>query len=219
MPSGRVADYFPELLRTKIRIIGNPIPIPPVQARVGESFDRKRVIAVGRYELQKGFDLLLDAFALVADNYPDWDLVIIGDGPQRPKFQRRVQVLDLQQRIILKGTVSNVLEEMVNCHLMAFPSRYEGFPNALAEGLATGLPAVGYKGVSGVEELIIDGQTGLLADQREGSRGLARALARLLADDKMRIQLGSAARRHVRQWAPDQIFALWEESLLEAARS
>jgi glycosyltransferase involved in cell wall biosynthesis len=219
VPSQRVADYFPASLQSKIRVIGNPIPIPSMRARVGQSDGRKRVIAVGRYEPQKGFDLLLDAFALVAGEHPDWDLVVIGDGSERPRLERRVQVLDLEERITLKGVVTDILQELANCHVMAFPSRYEGFPNALAEGLATGLPAVGYKAVSGVEELILDGQTGLLVDQQEGARGLAHAIARLLVDEKMRRQFGDAAHEHVRRWAPDRIFSLWKEALVEAAGS
>jgi len=217
VPSQRVANYFPASLQSKIRVIGNPIPVPSVRARVGENPGRKRVIAVGRHEPQKGFDLLLDAFALIAGDHPEWDLVIIGDGPERSGLERRVQALGLQQRMSLKGVVSDVLQELANSHLMAFPSRYEGFPNALAEGLATGLPAVGYKDVSGVEELIVDGQTGLLVDQHEGAQGLARAMSRLLADEKLRTRLGDAAHRHVRRWAPDRIFSLWEELLAEAA--
>jgi glycosyltransferase involved in cell wall biosynthesis len=99
---------------------------------------------------------------------------------------------------------------------MAFPSRNEGFPNALAEGLAVGLPAVGYKTVSGVEDLIIDGETGLLVDKKEEIVGLARALSTLMADAQLRVRLGKAARRHVGQWAPDRMFALWDEVLREA---
>src|SRR5581483_9600868 len=80
VPSQRVASYFPASLQSKMRVIGNPIPIPSVRAQVGQSSGRKRVIAVGRHEPQKGFDLLLEAFALIACAFPDWDLVIVGDG-------------------------------------------------------------------------------------------------------------------------------------------
>jgi glycosyltransferase involved in cell wall biosynthesis len=219
VPSRRVADYFPASLQSKIRVIGNPISVPSLRAHVGENSGRKRVIAVGRYEPQKGFDLLLDAFALIAGDHPDWDLVIVGDGPERPGLERRVEALGIQQRISLKGVVSDIIQELANSHIMAFPSRYEGFPNALAEGLATGLPAVGYKDVSGVEELIVDGETGLLVDQRDGARGLAHAMSRLLADEQFRTRLGEAAHQHVRRWAPDRIFSLWEGLLAEAARS
>jgi glycosyltransferase involved in cell wall biosynthesis len=216
VPSRRIANYFPTTLQPKIRIIGNPIPAPAILARVGESSGRKRVIAVGRHEPQKGFDFLLDAFGLIASDHPDWDLVIIGDGPERCRLERRVQELHLKERIILRGIVSDVSQEFAESHLMAFPSRYEGFPNALAEGLAAGLPAVAYKGVSGVEELIIHEQTGLLVDQSEGATGFASAMAGLFTNGKRRAELGEAARRHVRRWAPDRVFSLWEDALKKA---
>jgi len=219
VPSQRVASYFPASLQSKMRVIGNPIPIPSVRAQVGQSSGRKRVIAVGRHEPQKGFDLLLEAFALIACAFPDWDLVIVGDGTGRSRLERRIEALGLRQRVSLKSVVSDICQELADSHLIAFPSRYEGFPNALAEALAAGLPAVGYKDVSGVEDLIIDCHTGLLADQREGPLGLARALSQMLADDKLRIRLGTAARHHVRRWAPDRIFSLWEETLEDALTS
>jgi glycosyltransferase involved in cell wall biosynthesis len=109
-----------------------------------------------------------------------------------------------------------VYQELSAAQLIAFPSRNEGFPNALAEGLAVGLPAVGYKGVSGVEDLIIEGTTGLLVDQEDEIAGLARALSTLMADAHLRVRLGNAALQHIRQWAPDRMFALWDEVLREA---
>src|SRR5262249_370408 len=147
-----------------------------------DSNGRKRVIAVGRCDPQKGFDRLIDAFALVAEDYPEWDVVMVGDGPERLKLEHRVQRKGLESRIHITGFVSDVYRELSAAQLIAFPSRNEGFPNALAEGLAVGLPAVGYKGVSGVEDLIVDGTTGLLVDQEDEIAGLARALSTLMAD-------------------------------------
>jgi glycosyltransferase involved in cell wall biosynthesis len=218
VPSRRVADYFPRSLQSKIRIIGNPIPMPAVRAQPSVPSDggRKRVIAVGRYEPQKGFDRLIDAFALIAASYSNWDLSIIGEGSERVALEQQVRRAGLETRVELVGLVPNVFEELARSHVMAFPSRYEGFPNALAEGLAVGLPAVGFRGVSGVEELILHDQTGLLVDQSSGAAGLATALSRILADSQYRARLGDEAHRHVQQWAPDRIFALWKDALTEA---
>jgi glycosyltransferase involved in cell wall biosynthesis len=219
VPSKRVGDYFSAKLQPKIRIIGNPVPVRPLQAEptVAKGCGRKRVVAVGRHEPQKGFDLLLEAFALVASDYPHWDLVIFGDGPDRSKLEARIQALALGPRVTLKGIVTDLFEELSASHLIAFPSRYEGFPNALAEGMAMGLPAIGYQRVSGVEDLILDGKTGLLIEPQEGARGLASAMATLMANDVMRGTLGRAAHEHVRRWAPDRVFALWEDLLENAA--
>ena len=180
---------------------------------------RKRVIAVGRHVPQKGLDLLLEAFATVAAAHPDWDLAILGDGPDHPALKRQVQALGLEGRAFLMGIVPNILEELSNSQVMAFPSRYEGFPNALAEAMAAGLPTVGFAAVSGVEELIIDGKTGLLVDPKDGASGFARTLTRLLADSKLRLELAGAGRQHVLNWQPDRIFSLWEDCLEEAVAS
>ena len=220
VPSSRVAEYFPASLQLKIRIIGNPIQVSPLAAGPpGEGSDRRRVIAVGRYEPQKGFDLLLDAFALIANAYPDWDLLIIGEGPERSRLEAQARRLQLGARVTLKGVVPDVFKELISSHLMASTSRYEGFPNALAEGLAVGLPAVGFSGVSGVEDLIIHEKTGLLVDQRDGAAGFARALSKLMGDRQLRAAAGEAALEHIRRWAPDHVFDLWEDALAEAVSS
>lgn len=217
-PTERVAAYFPASLRPKIRVIGNPIPLPKIKAKPSDDIGRKRIVAVGRCEPQKGFDRLIDAFGLVAIDYPDWDLVIVGDGPQRSQLEEQGRQLGLSARILFKGVMPDVFTELAGSDLMAFPSRYEGFPNALAEGLAAGLPAVGYAGVSGVEELILHGKTGLLVEQDSGQSEFARALSALMADSPLRAKLGAAAQRHVGQWAPERIFATWEALLSEATR-
>lgn len=214
----RVASYFPKSLQPKIRIIGNAVPAPRLSAKQVIATDQKhnRIVAVGRCTPQKGFDRLIDAFALIAKDYPNWDIAIIGDGPERPKLEERAAACGLAARIKITGFVSDVERELAAAQVMAFPSRNEGFPNALAEALAMGLPAVGYEGVSGVEDLIVDGKTGLLVDPSEPVTGFARAMAALMADVEFRTRLGSAARVHVLEWAPTHIFELWEKTLKEA---
>jgi glycosyltransferase involved in cell wall biosynthesis len=221
VPSRRVAEYFPAHLQSRIRVIGNPIPLATGAARASmdNSIGRKRIIAVGRYDWQKGFDLLVDAFGLISQAHSDWDLVIFGEGPERPRLAAQVRRLRLETRVKLKGVVGDIFDEFAQSHVIACSSRYEGFPNALAEGLAHGLPAVGYRGVSGVEDLIIDGKTGLLADLAEGATGLARALSKLVGDPGFRGAASGAALEHVRRWTPDRIFSLWDEALADAINS
>lgn len=220
-PTKRVAGYFPQSLQPKIRVIGNPVPIASIKAKpsMPGPDGRMRVIAVGRCSLQKGFDRLIDAFASIEGQYPHWDLAIIGDGPERLKLKARVRQLGLETKISLKGVTSALLPELAASHVMAFPSYYEGFPNALAEGLAAGLPAVAYPGVSGVEELIVDGVTGVLADETQPITGLAKALARLMKDGPLRASLGEAARQHVSRWEPNYVFSRWDDLLFEAVKA
>ncbi|MGE0449665.1 MAG: glycosyltransferase [Vicinamibacterales bacterium] len=217
VPTQRVADYFPPALRPKLRVLANPVAASTVVARpdVPGADRRMRLVSVGKLMPQKGHQDLIDAFALVAADRPEWDLVVLGEGSDREALDRRVRVHGLQGRVAMPGVVTDVARELASSHLLAFPSRYEGFPNALAEGLACGLPAVGFAGVSGVEDLIVDGRTGRLVDPREGVRGFAEALSELMMDPACRVALGEAARRHVTRWAPERIFAAWDDLLGE----
>jgi len=218
-PTKRVASYFPAALQKKIRVIGNPVLPRLCNANVLYSEGRKRVITVGRCEPQKGYGRLIDAFALIASKYPDWDLVIVGEGPDRPGLQARARQCGLGSRVYFRGLVADVFAELAAAHLMAFPSYYEGFPNALAEGLAAGLPAVGYSGVSGVEDLVVQGTTGLVVDEGSGAWGLGQALATLMDDPHLRAKFSEAARKHVSQWAPDRIFDKWDALLNDCVRN
>jgi glycosyltransferase involved in cell wall biosynthesis len=218
MQTNRAARHFPPGLQPKLKVIPNPVPSSLRRAEPDQANaeGRWRVIAVGRLERQKGFDLLIESFGRIAHQRPEWDLVIFGEGPERTELEGSVVRLDLGGRVQLPGIVTDLSAELAASHLMGFSSRYEGFPNALAEGLAVGLPAVGYLGVSGVEDLIVDGQTGLLVNIEDGADALGGALAALMSNAPLRRRLGEAARDHVTQWAPSHVFALWEDMLIEA---
>jgi GalNAc-alpha-(1->4)-GalNAc-alpha-(1->3)-diNAcBac-PP-undecaprenol alpha-1,4-N-acetyl-D-galactosaminyltransferase len=215
----RAADYFPPATRRHIRVLPNPVPRALVAARPDHPRvdGRWRIVALGRLSQEKQFDLLIEAFARLAPDRPDWDLVIFGEGPDRALLESLAERCGAGGRVFLPGIVGDVYSEFAGSHVMAFPSRYEGFPNALAEGLSTGLPAVAYAGVNGVEELIVPGETGLLVDPRRGICGLADAMARLMDDPHCRARMGAAARIHAVKWAPDRVLAQWEEMLIELA--
>lgn len=212
----RVARHFSQS-KSILRVIPNPVPIAPARAHPDRpnAEGRLRIIAVGRLEPHKGFDRLIEAFAQLAEKYPDWDISVFGEGPQRPRLEALVHAYRLDSRVQLPGLVKDVSVQLGAANLIAFPSRYEGFPNALAEGLAAGLPAIGLRGVSGVEDLIVDGKTGILVDDEPGT--LTAALSRLMGSAEMRRNLGEAARNHVEQWAPAHVLRLWETTLGDVA--
>lgn len=213
----RVAKRFP-WAKQKISIIPNPV-FPQQRNAVPDhpgADGRWRIVAVGRLVWQKGFDRLIEAFAEVAPDRPDWDLVIFGEGRDRPILEEMVVSHGLDGRVRMPGVVNEIGRELSAAHLMAFPSRYEGFPNALAEGLAAGLPAVGFKKVSGVEKLIVDGKTGLLVPW-DDEVGFAGALARLMDDAPARGRFGKAAQVHVKKWTPEIVLNQWEDLLVEVA--
>jgi GalNAc-alpha-(1->4)-GalNAc-alpha-(1->3)-diNAcBac-PP-undecaprenol alpha-1,4-N-acetyl-D-galactosaminyltransferase len=211
-----VKAFFNRPPRPRLAVIPNPVPMPLQQAKPACRNDqgRFRIIAVGRLEKQKGFDLLIDAFAQIALSYPQWDLIIFGEGPERMSLEARVKRYELSGRVYLPGITAHLVAELTASHVMAFPSRYEGFPNALAEGLAAGLPAVGLLGVSGVEELIIDNETGLLVASAGGASALAEVLKRLMDDRDLRVRLGTRAKQHLERWRQEIICEQWERGLV-----
>lgn len=215
----RIARYFPVSLQPRIRVIANPVWPAPLAAKpaAAQSDGRYRIISVGRLAAQKGHDRLIAAFARIATERPNWDLHIIGEGPLRPKLEAEVRRLGLADRVSLPGLSQTIGREFAEANLMVMPSLHEGFPNALAEALAAGLPAVGYRNVSGVEDMIVGGQTGLLADPQAPIASLAEALSILTGDANLRAAMGEAACHHVVQWSPDRILMEWESLLIEAA--
>jgi glycosyltransferase involved in cell wall biosynthesis len=211
----RVAAYFPAWLRSKIKVIANPIEPAARQARPADPGNggRFRIVSLGRLERQKGFDMLVEAFAGLSKRHPLWDLVIFGEGSERKVLAELAGRLGIGDRVFLPGLTRDPELELASSHVMAFPSRYEGFPNALGEAMAVGLPAAAFRGVSGVEELIQDGVSGILVDPGAGAAGLERALERLVAAAPLRATMGSAGLASVQQWAPARIMSEWEHVL------
>ncbi|MDA8232963.1 MAG: glycosyltransferase family 4 protein [Magnetospirillum sp.] len=215
----RVRRYFPRWMWGRIDIVPNAAPPPPEIARPDRpgAQGRFRIIGLGRLDRQKGFDCLIEAFGRIAGHHPAWDLVIFGEGSERKALEAQVAALGLNDRIRLPGVTRTPEAELAASHLMAFPSRFEGFPNALAEGIATGLPAVAFDGVSGVEDLVVPDHTGVLVDPCQDAAGFAAALDRLMADDAARARFGAAAISHAANWTPEAVHRSWERLLTEVA--
>lgn len=201
-----------------ISVISNPIPGMAAASPAGPAPNgRYRLLAIGRLTAQKGFDILIPAFGAVAQRHPDWDLVILGEGPDRNALEELVRKHRLAEQVIMPGIVHDVERELVKSHLMAFPSRFEGFPNALTEAMATGLPTVAFPEVSGVEELVLPGKTGLLASWSAPVTSLAECLDQLMSSAALRLQLGGAAREHVKGHSAEHHVDRWEALLREVA--
>jgi glycosyltransferase involved in cell wall biosynthesis len=208
----------------RITIIANPVQPIAGQAdtrRPGPD-GRFRLLGVGRLDAQKGFDLLIPAFVQICQRFPEWDLVILGEGPERPALETLARCAP-EGRVQLPGVTSEIEAALLGAHAFAFPSRYEGFPNALAEAMAAGLPALGFRDVSGVEDLIAtmpDGQvTGLLLDPAPAIKTITQALEQLLPDPDLRAQFGAAARQHVAAFTPQIHYEQWERLLSHVAQS
>lgn len=205
-------------------VIPNPVvhPLPPGGAAVDVSSHvaahERLVLAVGRLADQKGFDMLVDAFAAVAATYPDWRLVILGEGPARAKLEAQVRTLGLQASVSLPGAAGNLAAWYQRADLFVLSSRAEGFPNTLTEAMACGCACVAFDCDTGPAEIIDDGRDGVLVPLAGGAAALASALQRLLGDPALRQSLGQQAVGVRARFAPDAVLAQWEAQI-DAARA
>ncbi|HET7612914.1 MAG TPA: glycosyltransferase family 4 protein [Gemmatimonadaceae bacterium] len=182
----------------KVEVIPNPVAwplerVPPVVEpdSIGDA-SRKRLLAVGRLVYQKGFDILIDVFSELAPRYPEWELVIIGQGPDRAALETRIESHSLGARVFLAGDVGNIGDWYESADMFVLSSRFEGFPNALAEAMAYGLPVVSFDCETGPRDLIEDRVSGLLVSAGDGA-ALGDGLAQLMGDESLRTQIGARA--------------------------
>lgn len=138
-----------------------------------------------------GLLLLLDAFAAVAPSFPDWRLVVLGDGPLRTQVNEKISSLRLDGRVVLKGFVDNVADEMVSASIFTEISLHEGLPIALLNAMGLGLPVVA-TAIGEMPEVIQNHVTGLVVEPTK--EGVAEALTDLLRDPQLRRRLGKAAK-------------------------
>lgn len=186
-------------------------PASPVQ-RLDLPSDHNWFVAVGRLSYEKGFDRLIDAFAQAADQCPDWNLVIIGDGPEKTKLQQAVQNSGLQNRVLFPGWIESPWSAIPKSSIAVLPSRYEGFPNALLEAMSHGLAPIAFDCESGPSEIIIEGWNGLLIPQGDVA-GLSATMQSLADDGETRTHLATEAQNVNDRFSPERIFALWETVL------
>jgi GalNAc-alpha-(1->4)-GalNAc-alpha-(1->3)-diNAcBac-PP-undecaprenol alpha-1,4-N-acetyl-D-galactosaminyltransferase len=195
----------------RLAVIPNPLPPELMQARVHAApAGRKRLVAMGRLVTDKRFDWLIDAFAGLAADFPQWDLWIWGEGPQRASLQSRIAATGLDGRIRLPGRTDAPWREMSAAQAFAMCSAVEGFPNVLFEAMALGLPCLAVDCPSGPREISDDGRDALLVAATD-RQGLDRHLRRLLGDDALRAALGVRAAQGVRgRYALEKVLNQWD---------
>jgi glycosyltransferase involved in cell wall biosynthesis len=213
-------NEYPTYLRSRIVTIPNPVFQAQSHAcPQGEPGHPKTLLSIGRLSYQKNYLVLIQAFAALNKEFPNWRLVIAGEGEDRPRLEAEIADRGLGGKVTLPGATKNVGSLYNESHLLCLPSRWEGFPNVLAEALSHGLPAVGFEGCAGVRDLIQQGENGLLAEGNGNVKSLTRCLRTLMEDDAMRVRMGEAGIRSVEPYNPQHIFDTWEKFFNEVARS
>lgn len=204
-----------------VRVIPNPVQYPienlesgPDPAIVTNS-SRRLLLAAGTKPWQKGFDLLVDSFARVSQDCPEWDLAIVGLRPDRSEnglsrndIEQAAILAGLSSRVYLPGHVGNIADWYKASDAFVLSSRFEGFPNVLLEAMACGMPCVSFACETGPAEIIRDDVDGILV-RDISSDALARALTRVMRDSDLRARLAQEAPKVVGRFAPAAILEKW----------
>lgn len=190
-------------------VIPNALVLPEHALRQREQL----IIAVGRLSTEKGFDLLLRAFAPLSTQFPGWRLAIIGQGPEREALGKLSEELGVQAAVQFVGQTSQISEWMARASLVVQPSRFEGFPNVVLESMGMGAAVISADCASGPAELIADGVNGRLVPV-EDVTALSDAMSRLMADSTERERLGREALKVRQRFNQDRIMNLWDACVL-----
>ena len=172
---------------------------------------RCRLLAVGRLHTDKGFDILIDAFRDLAQVFPDWDLVILGEGAERERLQAQIDATGLADRISMPGRVGNMRQWYQACDIYVLSSRVEGLSNSLLEAMACGMPSVAFDCETGPREIIRPDIDGLLVTPVEDPQALAAALSGLMHDKQARKTLASRAVDVRDRFSMRRVLSLWQE--------
>ena len=205
-------DSVPLGLRGKCCVIGNPVSLAPTTAPGSHP---PCLLSLGRFDKVKQIPLLVQAFALLSPDFPQWELHIWGAGGDEPAIRKTISAASCPQ-IHLPGLTLQPAQQFSQADIFCIPSRFDGFPLTVVEAFTHGLPVVGFAECSGVNSLVRSGHNGLLADAMT-AESLAASLRQLMADPDLRHSMGRNARQDARTFAPSAIYDQWEQLLQKTA--
>lgn len=207
-----IKAFYPKFIQKKTSIIYNPVS--ETVFHLQDEPKENVIISVGKLDGQKNQKLLINAFARIADKFPEWKLVIYGEGRERDSLESLVSSFKSQvsSRIQLPGRCETVIEKMNRAKVFAFSSDFEGMSNAILEAVCVGLPVV-TTNVSGAAELVKDGEGGFVVPIRNG-KALADSLRILLKDESLMHKMAQHNKATAKNFKLDMIVDQWESLIL-----
>jgi glycosyltransferase involved in cell wall biosynthesis len=188
-------------LRVKnVCVIPNMITIQPPKTI---NYSAKRIIAVGRYSHQKGFDLLIKAWGVLSKKYHDWHLYIYGNEDRAP-YEEMAKTEKCQDTCHCMPVTEDIATEYGKSSIFVMSSRYEGMPLALIEAMSSGLACVSFNCPNGPSDIINDGTDGFLAKNGD-INDLTTKIENLICNESLRSQIGIRAKQNIERYSPDAI--------------
>ena len=209
--SKKVMEFFKEKDRAKMTVIPNPIAASAIPARF-EGERRHTVVGVGRLSEQKNFEMLIHAFAALPERFSDYTLEIYGGGPLEEKLQGLIEELGLSERAKLMGVKKNVMHYIADVALYVMSSNYEGFPNALAEAMATGLPVISTNFSTGVAGDIVKAENGIVISVGD-REALIAAMEKMLSEQEKWEQMSLENRKLLDTLSESNVMEMWVQAL------
>lgn len=192
-------------------VIPNPITAPSSEV---SPLSDKVILAVGRLDNQKNFPGLIDIWALIAKDYPDWKLRIVGEGYTDTRILQKVKEYSLEGQFELCPFTNNVQEHYLSSSIFTMTSDFEGFGLVLVEAESMGLPLVSYACPCGPRDIIRDGQDGFLVE-RGDMKTFAARLRQLIEDEELRRRMWQAAKVNSQRFSLDNVMKQWEALFAE----
>ena len=207
LPSAR--DFFNEKVKAHSVVIPNPF-IPKAIAIDREHLETRTIVSAGRlFDKQKDFTSLIRAFAIVHKKYPDYRLIIYGEGSSRLYFEELISSLELNGFVSLPGFVKNVSEEIKDKSIFVLSSVFEGIPNTLLEAMSMGLPCIATNcSPGGAEFLTQNGEYGVLLDIGD-VEGMAQSMIRFIENPTEAYELGMKAKESMCRFETELILSRW----------
>lgn len=199
-------------LSGRVQVIPNFVERPKLTACPEAGAGPWTLLGLGRLAPEKGFDLLLRAFGRAARSNPGWSLTILGDGPERQRLESLAGALRLRGLVSMPGRTADPVEHLAAAHAFVLPSRYEGFPNALLEAMACGLPVIAFDCPSGPGDIIRHAHNGILVPAGDVDR-LAAAIRSIMRKPGERARMGRVAREVAITFAPERVLSSWSALL------
>ena len=190
-----------------LQVIPNPLPFYPTQK---SSLQNKKVIAVGKQSYQKSYDRLLRSWAMLEQEFQDWELHIYGKKDEHLGLEQLAKQLKIEKQVYFHLPEKNIEEKYAASSIFVLSSRYEGFGMVLIEAMSFGIPCVSFDCPYGPSDLIKNNEDGYLIKNGD-EKDFAEKLQWLMKDENLRKEMGEKARVNVKRFLPENVVKQWDE--------